>query len=191
MGKAGVENLDRSLVGIIKAWFDYNEETGEITWKDWISPDWYSYKKWHDTFMSERAGKRVEFYKLRSGHLQVSVAGRTCVRAHIIVWVLTQGQLPQNQIDHIDGDVLNNRIENLRDVPCHINSRNKRISSRNVSGVTGVGWDKNSQKWRARVEMYRKEIYLGAFDTIEEAAAAREKFLVENDHLGFTERHGK
>lgn len=185
------ENLDRSYAGIIKAWFNYNDETGEITWKDWVSDDWYTHKKYHARFLNERAGKRVAFYKLNTGHLEVSVAGKTGVRAHLIVWVLKHGSLPENQIDHIDGDVLNNRPENLRDVPNYINGRNKRISSHNSSGFTGVCLNNNKTKWRARIEMHRKEIHLGTFDTLEDAVKARERFLEENKHLGFTARHGK
>lgn len=50
---------------------------------------------------------------------------------------------------------------------------NKEILARNTSGVTGVGWVKSKQQWRARITVEYKEIHLGYFDKFEDAAKAR------------------
>ena len=54
--------------------------------------------------------------------------------------------------------------------------RNKRISSRNTTGITGVGWCSKSQKYRVRITLSgRKEINLGYFDNIEQATIVRKQ----------------
>jgi len=59
--------------------------------------------------------------------------------AHRIVYTLKFGVIPDNmQIDHIDGNRLNNKISNLRAISKLVNSRNKKSESRNTSGFVGV-----------------------------------------------------
>lgn len=96
--------LDRSIEGVIKAWFDYNPETGEIKWKKWVSPAWYKYKGAYSNYMNNRAGTVVTFSKKSDGHLYTSAGGRDGILAHRIAWVLVYGELPVHQIDHIDGN---------------------------------------------------------------------------------------
>jgi hypothetical protein len=87
--------------------------------------------------------------------------------AHRVVWLLIYGEWPKLEIDHIDGDRLNLRIANLRDVPKIINSENKRRPHRGSrSGVLGVDLAKPG-KWRARIRVRGKTIYLGTFDSPE------------------------
>jgi hypothetical protein len=52
-----------------------------------------------------------------------------------------------------------------------------RLTSRNRSGVRGVSWAKNANKWTARGFKDGKQIHLGYFETIEDAAKARQEFL--------------
>ena len=75
------------------------------------------------------------------------------------------------EVDHIDGDPLNNRRANLRLVTHAENHQNRpRLNSNNRSGFRGVSRDVQSEKYRARLVVHGKEIYLGVFDTPEEAA---------------------
>ena len=76
------------------------------------------------------------------------------------------------QVDHIDGDGLNNMRENLRLATSSQNCHNHRISLRNTSGFKGVSRHKKSDKWRAYIRFQGRQIWLGLFDTPEEAAAA-------------------
>ena len=58
---------------------------------------------------------------------------------HRVIWELFNGEIPENmEIDHIDGNPLNNKINNLRIVSRKTNSRNSRMNSRNTSGIAGV-----------------------------------------------------
>ena len=79
------------------------------------------------------------------------------------------------QVDHIDGNGLNNCRENLRICTQSQNNGNYRISARNKSGFKGVSWHKKTGKWRATLATYmldKKQQYLGVFENKEDAAKA-------------------
>jgi hypothetical protein len=76
----------------------------------------------------------------------------------------------------------------LRDVSNQENQRNKSRQSRNTSGVTGVHWHKRDKKWIARIKVDKKDLYIGMFDTFEEAVAARKEAEIK---YGFHENHGR
>ena len=73
-----------------------------------------------------------------------------------------------NMIDHIDGNPLNNQRDNLRSATNAQNQANSR--ERNKSGYKGI--DRVGDRWRAQITVNRKTIYLGTFDTPEEAHEA-------------------
>jgi len=95
-------------------------------------------------------------------------------RNHRVVWFLNYGSVP-DVLDHIDGDKLNNRVENLRPATNSLNSRN--------SGVFGKikyrGVCMSRGKYRSRLVRNGKEIRSGHFKTAEEAARAYDKFVEE------------
>ena len=108
--------------------------------------------------------------------------------AHRICWLLYYRKLPKYAIDHIDGNGLNNKIDNLRDVQQAVNHRNQRMRNTNTSGVTGVSWNKQKEKWQALVQVNGKLKYLGLFTDIAEAEKVVKKFRAKHN---FTERHGE
>jgi len=90
-------------------------------------------------------------------------------------------------IDHIDGDGLNNRPENLRLVSNRLNSMNRKKRKDNTSGYTGVTWYKPTRSWRAVVSIGGKVKSLGYYKNIEDAAMAVKSARKEDC---YTERHG-
>jgi len=78
-------------------------------------------------------------------------------------------------IDHINGDKLDNRKQNLRIYTIKQNIINSKISKNNTSGYTGVSFRKNRNVYRANIMVNRKQIYLGSFERIEDAVLARKK----------------
>lgn len=73
--------------------------------------------------------------------------------------------------DHINGDPLDNRRANLRIATKGQNAQNKqRLHPLNRSGIRGVSWDKARGRWRASATLEQRHIYLGRFDSKEEAA---------------------
>jgi hypothetical protein len=76
-------------------------------------------------------------------------------------------------IDHIDGNPLNNRKYNLRICTHQQNGMNMKIPSHNTSGFKGVTWCKDKNKWRAQIKLNQKMIYLGYYKNKEDAIDAR------------------
>lgn len=75
--------------------------------------------------------------------------------------------------DHEDRNPFNNRKYNLRKANSTENARNKSLSSKNTSGVTGVSWDKDNKKWMAFIGLNYKTKKLGRYANKEEAIKAR------------------
>lgn len=74
--------------------------------------------------------------------------------------------------DHINGNKLDNRRCNLRICTPKQNFQNQGMRKNNTSGFKGVYWDKQAKRWRAGIGVNHKSIYLGLFETKEQAAAA-------------------
>lgn len=114
--------------------------------------------------------------------------------AHRLAFMIVNGVMPSKdlEVDHINGNGLDNRWCNLRLVTKAENQRNRALSSNSTSGFTGVRYIKPSRGrrgfWHARLRYNRKEINLGAFDNIIDAVAARIK---ANKKYGFSDRHGR
>ncbi len=77
-----------------------------------------------------------------------------------------------NDIDHIDGNRLNNQRGNLRLATRSQNAANSKVPSNNTSGSKGVAWNEATHSWRAHIKVHEKLIYLGLFDTVKAAAFA-------------------
>ena len=79
-------------------------------------------------------------------------------------------------VDHINGNTLDNRKQNLRICSQQQNTmNNSNIRSNNTSGYKGVTWDKSKNKWTAQITVNYKNIHLGRYDKIEDAIKERQK----------------
>lgn len=78
-------------------------------------------------------------------------------------------------VDHINHNTLDNRKNNLRVCTQKDNVKNTIIAKNNNSGVTGIGWMLSRNKWRVRISLDHKQIYLGLFDDFEEAIRVRQE----------------
>jgi hypothetical protein len=75
-------------------------------------------------------------------------------------------------LDHIDGNGINNRLENLREATSSQNAHNMRKSRRNTSGFKGVSKHKATGSWQANIALNGKQRFLGLFDTAKAASEA-------------------
>ena len=95
------------------------------------------------------------------------------VWAHRAAWCYVTGLWPTLHIDHIDGDKLNNRFTNLRDVRGSVNSQNlRRPHSDNKAGFLGVSWEKRGRAYVANIYVDGHNRTLGRFSEPEKAHAA-------------------
>lgn len=76
---------------------------------------------------------------------------------HQLVFLMHHGHIPSN-IDHIDGNGSNNRIENLRLATVSENMYNTKINTKNTSGFKGVHFNKQKQKWQAKLWVRGEQI---------------------------------
>lgn len=117
------------------------------------------------------------------GYAQFQLKGKTH-RYHRVVWEVCNGPIPEGmQIDHIDRDKTNNRLENLRLATSFVNAQNRRMHSSNSSGIPNVRWDKVQGKWYVAVA----NKYRGRFKRLEDAAA---EAIYWHVHLNYHINHG-
>lgn len=139
---------------------EYNPDTGVFFWK----------KQTGKVKSGSVAGN------IQAGYRKISI-DRFQIKAHRLAWFLTYGVWPSGQIDHIDGDKLNNRISNLRDVPMSINMQNRYAVRRKSDLPMGVTKNKYGR--------FIANIRVGTYDSAAEASEAfmRAKRLI---HEGCT-----
>lgn len=174
----------------VSALLKYDSETGKLFWKERPAElfsggkigDEAAAKRWNKVY----AGKEAFKYVSNTGYLRGSIFGKGYI-AQRVIWMLHTGEWPSKMIDHIDGNKLNNRIDNLRVVDHSGNGCNTKMRSNNTSGVNGVYWHRRRRKWAAQLSIRGNAKYLGLFESMEEAEAARQ---AANAQYGFTDRHG-
>lgn len=114
--------------------------------------------------------------KPRGGHRAFNIyveKKQVTVFVHRAVWALVHGSWPKHQIDHIDRDPSNNRVENLRDVPGGVNQMNREA----IGEVPyyGVRFRPHTGKYEARVKKDGKQYHVGSFSSAILAAKARDR----------------
>jgi hypothetical protein len=94
--------------------------------------------------------------------------------AHHFAWYWVYGNVDYEMLDHINRDKTDNKISNLRIVDAQQNSFNKTQK--------GYSWHKRNNKWQSSIRVNKKLIYIGSFDTEEEARnaylEAKEKYHI-------------
>ena len=168
----------------------YEPDTGRLFWRertpDMMLPSPRSAEWRCRNWNVAHAGKEA-FLKLHRGRLYGTIFN---VRffAHRVIWAITQGSWPEDQIDHINGDPLDNRIVNLRAVSHLENQRNMKLRSTNVSGANGVNWSKQTGKWSVKIRDGKRYLSLGHYADLAEAVAVRRRAEAE---IGYHPNHGR
>ena len=170
----------------LRKFFDCDFETGELTWRTRTS-DMDARSQQRRLFNSRFAGRPAFTAKNSDGYLGGKLMGRS-LKAHTVIWAMMNGEWPSGEIDHIDGNRTNNSIKNLRCVDKSTNQRNASLRLDNTSGVVGVSYNKQWGKWSARIQHGGKRIFLGWFETAEEAAIARRDAEMR---YGYHPNHGR
>ena len=170
---------------LLHALLTYEPATGKLFWKERDTATFASVRvgnTWNTRYAGTEAFTAVD----RKGYL-IGAINNTLYRAARIIYMMHYGTDP-TQVDHVDGDRMNNRIQNLRSVSPETNSRNMKLFKNNTSGHTGVTWDANRQLWIARISDKGRTVNLGRFSSIDEAIAVRKQAELD---LKYHPSHGK
>ena len=116
-----------------------------------------------------------------NGYWSISIRQKLYL-AHRLAWFFSYGEWP-SEVDHINGNRIDNRLCNLRDVTRSQNAQNIDKKKHNKSGHKGVYWDKKNLKWFSYINIDRRMIFLGRFIDLHEAVKARkEAELIYHSH---------
>lgn len=156
---------------IVKEFFHYDPAVGVLRWRPrdrkWFTSD-RQYKNWNTRYANNEAGYT---HKKPDGALykKVSIFKREYA-VHRVIFMWMEGRWPDPQIDHKDGDGLNNVWNNLREATASQNNYNRRAKKSNKSGYKGVHPVKNG--FKATISVEGKSMSLGTFSTAKDAYMA-------------------
>lgn len=175
-GEAMTADRDRMLLEFVREAFNYQD--GRLLWRERPAHHFTDGRLWR-SFNARYAGTVAG--TVNKGYLIVNSPKFGKLAVHRIVFLMHHGYLP-TEIDHADGDKLNNRIDNLRVATRWQNMKNVKTYTTNTSGRKGVYWHKTIRKWNAGIRIDGKQKSLGMFDLMEQAIAAR--VAAERQHYG-------
>lgn len=177
---------DICTIEYLKECFVYDPIDGELWWrKDRPLEHFKSYagyRSWKTKYSKKKVGSisknKHTSYKL------VNIKG-LMTSVHQIAYAIYHGYFV-DMIDHIDGDGLNNRIDNLRESNHKHNAKNRKVHSNNTSGVNGITWCKTRHKWLVtnRVECLGEVVvvYEGYYANLFEACCVRISWMNRNGY---------
>ena len=152
--------------------FKYDPETGNL----------YKRINGTDNFRSKPSGT-----KTKTGYVQIGVDGKLYLAHRIIMLLVNKSLSDESQVDHIDHNRLNNKLNNLRVVSQSGNMRNCGKRSDSSTGITGVVYHKRARKYMSYISIGGRKMHLGLFNTLEDATRARVR---ANLQYGYHENHG-
>ena len=151
---------DRDLTANrLRELLSYDKRTGEFVWISGPRPN--------------RIGT-VAGGITTGGYMRLMVDGQR-YQLHRLAWLHATGKWPKSEIDHINGNKLDNRKNNLRFCNNNENRLNILKYKSNTSGHKGVFWHKQGKKYMSRIRHNHKMIYLGLFKTAKQASKAYKK----------------
>ena len=154
----------------------YGRHSGDLIWRDGQCKGGQV-----GCIVENKAGNQYRF-------MSIGYEGKTYnFMVHQVIWFMCVEQWT-DELDHIDGDGLNNRLVNLRPVTRAVNNMNHRKQRNNSSGLSGLSFLTSRGKWRAYGTKDGKQVQLAYTGDFFEAICARKSWESENE---FTERHGK
>lgn len=174
---------------VLRQLLRYEPDTGKLFWKE-RGPEWFSNggagreaaaRRWNS-----RLAGREAFTASVSGYRSGCLFDQ-CQFAHRVVWAIMTNAWPV-EIDHINGNRQDNRWINLREASHASNQKNYPTPKSNTSGVMGVYWAKDVNKWRATIRANGKKVCLGSYDGFDDAVAAQ---MAARAEFGYHKNHGR
>lgn len=149
----------------LKSIFEYDPLTGILRWKNG---------------RSNMVKGSIAGCVSCAGYKSITIDSKT-YRLHRVIWIFMFGHIPEGfYIDHINGNKIDNRLENLRLVTNSQNQQNRPAPKNSSSGYRGVTWHKQAGKWMARICCNNQRKTIGFFDTSEAAYEAYKEEAKKN-----------
>ena len=157
----------------LKEVLHYDPETGIWTWLKLTS-----------TRSRIQIGSKAGCLDKDEGYIKIWIDNKG-YKAHRLAWFYMTGEWPECEIDHKNTIRHDNRWDNLRKSSHGQNQHNRSRNRNNTSGYKGINFNKAANKWMVRVMLNKKSIYLGIYDTMEEAIKIRQ-LAIEKYHKEFS-----
>lgn len=157
----------------LKQIMNYCPQTGEFTWLE---------TRRGVTRIGMRAGATYN-----NGYRVINV-DKHRVSEHRLAFVYMLGRLPRGVVDHINGEKSDNSWANLREVTHSQNNMNQKLGVRNSTGVIGVRFRKQRNKWVAFISYQGKQKHIGHYNNFFDAVCARKSAEIE---YGYYENHSR
>ena len=162
----------------VRELLDYNPYTGDLRWK--VRRGGTANAGTFAATLETHSKTGYQRYRV-----QIDCKSYTASR---IIWLWMTGEFPKHQIDHEDQDSLNNKWDNLRDIPNQQNHKNRHKQRNNIRGAMGVSKRKDCNTYRARIMVDGINIELGGFNNKADAIKARK---AAEKRYGFHPNHGR
>lgn len=143
--------------------------SGKLTWL-YRDRNMFTSDRVFNSWNTKYCGKEAFTHTGSHGYKLGGMFG-TVYKAHRVIWSMYTGYWPKELIDHINGNKIDNRIENLRESGYLGNAQNN-MGRERVSIFKGVSWHKRVLKWQAQIRSNNKTVYLGYYDSEIEAHRA-------------------
>ena len=152
-----MRNKNSIELDVLALWVMCDLEAGKLYWKK--SPNY-------------RAPAGSEAGNITNGGYRTFQLNLVKIQVHRAIFALHHGFWPLLEIDHINGNRLDNRISNLRQLTGGQNKQNSIVArKRNASGLIGASWHSSRNKWRSSIQVNGKATHLGYFNTADDAHA--------------------
>lgn len=161
-----------------KRMFRYDKRTGKLFWREIGQLS-------RHIAVGDEVGT-TSYRGTNGAYRTVVITGYGAYLVHRIIWLIVRGKWPDNQLDHEDGDGLNNRLRNLREADDDVNSKNMPLRCDNRTGCPGV--HRRRTNWFARICVHGKIINIGTFNSVSSAVRARK---AAERRYGFHKNHGR
>ena len=150
-----LQNQESLTYEMLQKIFDYNPETGNLVRRVCI-----------------RRKETRKIWNNQKTYRRVLINGKNYLE-HRLIWFWHHGYMSENLIDHIDRDISNNRIENLREASPQCNVRNGKVREINSTGVSGIHYNPKSHSYISRITVHYKRCILVRTQDFTEAVAHR------------------
>jgi hypothetical protein len=140
----------------LKSILDYNPDTGEFRWKVY---------KGRLAKIGQIAGRLLVYTKRPDNkYYQIMINAKLYALHRLAYYYVTGIDPEEKEIDHTNGNGLDNRFDNVRLATHNQNGKNQKKPKNNTSGFKGVSWHKKDKKWYAQIRVNNKLIYLGCYN---------------------------